>query len=33
VLRHDDTDSWISDRGSGVEDVQMGRPAPLPPLK
>src|SRR5690606_3753051 len=31
VSRYDHTHAWMRKRGSGVEDVQMGRPAPLPP--
>jgi hypothetical protein len=31
VPRHDHADPRMRHGGSGVEDVQMGRPAPLPP--
>ena len=33
VSRHDDARPRMRNGRSGVEDVQMGRPAPLPPLK
>src|SRR5690606_29998923 len=33
VARHDHAHPGISHGGRGVQDVQVGRPAPLPPLK
>jgi hypothetical protein len=33
MLRYHYPDAGMRNRGSGVEDVQVGRPAPLPPLK
>jgi hypothetical protein len=33
VLRDHDTDAWMRVGGSGIEDVQVDRPAPFPPMK